>query len=449
MSASDRAAPAAGWRAHLSLTLLALVYVFSFIDRNVIAIVIEPIKLEFGASDTVMGLLTGIAFALLYAMLGVPLGRMADRGANRRNMVAVCCGLWSLATMACGMAHQFWQLLLARMTVAIGEAGGMAPSVSMVADLYPRERRSLAMSLFMMGPHLGLLVAMVLGGWLAQTYGWRVTFLAFGAPGLLLAVLLRLTREPQRGAQDAPGTTDGPDASLWQQLGTLVAIRGFALLCLACGLAGMAGYGYGIWAPTFLLRSHGLGMAEAGLLFGIASGLSAAAGALFSGWYCDRLCRQDTRWQLGMPLLGVLISIPMGIAFVLWPATGAWQLGELRVPHAMLFAAGFGFFNSWWPSLAYAATSHMLNAHQRALGAALLNLGITLLGAGFGPLLSGILSDAFTASMGPDGLRYALASILCLLLVTALLLAIAIPHYQQRTRAMGDAQAAHRAASGA
>lgn len=172
--------PAVTWRTHTTLVLLALVYVFSFIDRNVIAIVMEPIKQEFGASDTMMGLMSGLAFAVLYAGLSLPLGRMADRGVNRRNIIATCCGLWSLATMACGMAQQFWQLMLSRMTVAVGEAGGMAPSVSMVSDLYPPQRRSLAISIMMLGPHIGLLAAMVAGGWIAQEYGWRTVFLWFG-----------------------------------------------------------------------------------------------------------------------------------------------------------------------------------------------------------------------------------------------------------------------------
>ena len=276
-------APAVNWRTHLSLLLLALVYVFSYIDRNVIAILIEPIKREFGASDTAMGLLTGLAFGVLYAVMGIPLGRLADQGFNRRNMVAMACGLWSLATMACGMAGQFWQLMIARMTVAIGEAGGMAPSMSMVSDLYPKERRSIAISLFMMGPHIGMILAMALGGWIAQQHGWRATFLFFGIPGLVLATLLWLiVREPRRGGFDGvPTAATQPAQPLLAQLRGLLGIRAFLLVCLACGLGGIAGYGYGIWGPSFLMRSHDLPLAQAGLLFGLASGLGAASGAIF------------------------------------------------------------------------------------------------------------------------------------------------------------------------
>ena len=198
-SVAALAPPRVTWRTHVSLFLLALVYIFSFIDRQVIAVLIEPIKHEFGATDTQMGLLSGLAFGLLYALLGVPVGKLADTY-NRRNIVAVCCGLWSLATLACGMAAQFWQLLLARMSGAIGEAGGMAPSISIVSDLYPKERRSFAISLFMMGPNLGVLIGLALGAWIAQHYGWRVTFAAFGIPGMLLALLVWWwVQEPRRG----------------------------------------------------------------------------------------------------------------------------------------------------------------------------------------------------------------------------------------------------------
>ncbi|MBP0047440.1 MFS transporter [Marinobacterium sp. AK62] len=428
-------------RSHFTLALLALVYIFSFIDRNVIAIVIEPIKQEFGASDTLMGLLTGLAFAVLYGVLGIPLGRMVDRGADRRKMISICCGLWSLATMACGMATSFWQLLVARMTVAVGEAGGMAPSVSMVADLYPKNRRSMAMSIFMLGPQLGILIAMVLGGYIAQTYGWRTTFLVFGIPGLFIAATLWLfTRDPGRGVFDSEEerrqAQTARDIKFGPQIKTIFRVRAFVLLCLGVALTGVVGYGFGIWAPTFLLRSYEMPLAQAGFMFGIASGLFAVLGTLFCGWLCDRLIVRDTRWQIALPMLGILISLPMGIAFLLWPTSSTFAVGRFDVPVAMLFCAGFAFFQSWWPSLTFAAVSHLLTSSQRAMGAAFVNLFMTLVGAGLGPFLSGTLSDVYTRTMGPDGLRWALVTVLCLLLVTTLLYALAIGPYRHRLEAL-------------
>lgn len=436
MSHAPHQPPVVNWRTHLSLLLLALVYVFSFIDRTVIAILIEPIKAEFGVSDTLMGFLSGLAFALLYAVMGIPLGRLADSGFSRRNMVAICCGLWSFATMACGMAAQFWQLVLARMTVAVGEAGGMAPSISMLSDLYPKSRRSLAISLYLMGPHVGLLLAMALGGWIAQQYGWRATFLAFGIPGMVLALLLwLLVREPRRGAFDeipASAPAAAPRLGMIAQVRDLLAIRAFRYVCLGCAMAGVAGYGYGIWAPSFLVRAHAMPLAHAGLVFGLIGGISAALGSVFCGWLCDRLTRRDERWQIGLPTLGVLASIPAGIAFVLWPAAGTWSVGSVQVPHAMLLAGIFSFFASWSAPLAYAAVSHMMAASQRAVGAALLNLFMTVLGAGCGPFLTGFLSDVFTARFGAAGLAYALAVTVATLGVTAVLFWMAVQPYRTR-----------------
>jgi MFS family permease len=167
-------------------------------------------------------------------------------------------------------------------------------------------------------------------------------------------------------------------------------------------------------------------------MFGIASGLFAACGAIFSGWFCDKLIVKNTGWQIGLPLVGILISLPMGIAFVLWPQTSSFHVGGFDVPYAMFFAAGFAFFNSWWPSLTFTAVSHLLTSSQRAMGVAFPNLFMTLLGAGFGPLLSGTLSDMYTQSFGPDGLRYALATILCLLLGAAALYFLALGPYKRR-----------------
>lgn len=435
-----QAPPSVTWRTHLSLALLALVYIFSYIDRQVVAILIEPIKTEFGATDTEMGLLTGLAFGLLYAALGVPVGKLADRK-NRRTIVAVACGLWSLATMACGFAGQFWQLLLARMSVAVGEAGGMAPSISLVSDLYPPRQRSFMISLFMMGPHLGVLIGLALGGWIAQHYGWRATFIWFGVPGLLLAALVfLLVREPRRGgfetAADLEHARQQPAESMWKQVRRLLQVTAFRRLAFACGLAGLAGYGYGIWTPSFLVRTHGMGMAQAGLLFGVASGVGAVAGALFSGWLCDRMVARDVRWQLGLPMLGVIVSIPCAIAFFLWPTTGHWMLGALRVPHALLFALLFAFFASWWPSLSYSATSHMVGSNERSVAAALLNFFVTLFGVGAGPLVTGMVSDLLTPMLGTEALRWSLVCVMLFMVPTAVLMAMSLKPYRERLAQM-------------
>ena len=435
-----QAPPSVNWRTHLSLALLALVYIFSYIDRQVVAILIEPIKNEFGATDTEMGLLTGLAFGLLYAALGVPVGKLADRK-DRRAIVAVACGLWSLATMACGFAGQFWQLLIARMSVAVGEAGGMAPSISIVSDLYPPKQRSFMISLFMMGPHLGVLIGLALGGWIAQHYGWRATFIWFGVPGLLLAALVYLlVREPRRGgfetAEAMAQIQHLPTESIWTQVRRLLSVTAFRRLAFACGFAGLAGYGYGIWTPSFLVRTHGMGMAQAGLLFGVASGVGAVAGALFSGWLCDRMVARDVRWQLGLPMLGVIVAIPCAIAFFLWPTTGIWMLGPLKVPHAMGFAFLFAFFASWWPSLSYSATSHMVGSNERSVAAALLNFFVTLFGVGAGPLVTGMVSDLLTPMMGAQALRWSLVSVMLLMIPTAVLMAMALNPYRERLAQM-------------
>lgn len=428
--------PRVNLRTHMSLALLALVYVFSYIDRQVVAVLIEPIKSEFGASDTQIGLLTGLAFGLLYAILGVPVGKLADRK-NRRTIVAVACGLWSLATMACGFAGQFWQLLLARMSVAVGEAGGMAPSISIVSDLYPPQQRSFMISLFMMGPHLGALVGLALGGWIAQHYGWRATFIWFGGPGLVLAALVfLLVREPRRGGFESAAATahmqQQPFESMWMQVRRLLAITAFRRLAFACGFAGLAGYGYGIWTPSFLVRTHGMSIAEAGLLFGVASGVGAVAGAVFSGSLCDRMVARDVRWQLGLPMLGVIVCIPCAIAFFLWPTTGIWMVGSLKVPHALTFAFLFAFFASWWPSLSYSAISHMVRSNERSVAAALLNFFVTLFGVGAGPLVTGMVSDLLTPMLGAQSLRWSLVCVMLLMIPTAVLMGMALNSYRLR-----------------
>ena len=434
-------------RTRITLFLLALIYVFSYIDRNLIAIVIEPIKQEFGVSDTVMGAVSGLAFAVLYSVFSFPLSRLADSGVNRKSIVAVCCGLWSLATMASGMVGQFWQFVIFRMTVAIGEAGGTSPSISMVSDLYPPHKRSFAISLYMLGPHIGLLAAMALGGWIAQEFGWRAVFIFFGAPGIVIALLLYVFgRDPGMGVYDTEAEKQvrlQPQGKFFNDLRDIIKIKGFLYICMGTAVAGMVGYGYGIWAPTFMVRNFDMTLAHAGLSFGLASGVFAAVGSMFSGYYCDKLCRTNTRWQLRMPLIGVLLSIPFGYGFLFWPADAIWQLGSVKIPHAIIFAAGFSFFNSWWPTLAFAAVSKLVNSKQRATSIAMLALFLTLFGAGIGPLLTGTFSDLFSQTDAGEGLQYAILLMLIMLVLSALFYHKAIaPYYTHMTNIATNEQLA-------
>lgn len=396
---------------HWTLLLLLFVYTMSFTDRQVIGILVEPIKREFQVSDTAMGLLTGLTFALFYSLLGIPFARYADR-ANRRNFVAVCCGAWSIFTALCGMATGFWTLALARIGVAVGEAGGTPPSLSMVADHYPPAKRARAMSVFMLGPQLGILFGLALGGWIAHHYGWRQAFIWIAMPGVVAAVLLRFTgAEPKRGAWEstaaAPATAPSEPArqvfaDLWQS-------PAFTRLTLAGLVLGFAGYGIGIWTPAFLVRSHGLTLQSAGAVMGILGGLAAVVGSLMSGWLCDALTKRDPRWRLGVPIVGCIIALPAGLAFYMMPAGNPWQLAGLTIPRSIGLYVLFGMTTVWWMAPVYAALSDIIPAYRRATANAIFNLGLVMIGGGLGPLLIGVLSDLLTPRFGNEALRWALA----------------------------------------
>ena len=399
-------------QAHWALAVLTLVYAMNLIDRQIMGVLIEPVKKEFGASDTAMGFLTGLAFAAFYSALAIPFARYADR-ANRRNFVAWCCMGWSVMTGLCGMAMSFAQLALARMGVAVGEAGGSAPSLSMIADLYPRAQRSRAMSVYMLGPHLGTLFGLGAGAWIAHQYGWRTAFIVMAVPGIVAALLLRWTCvEPTRGRWDAQAApeaeTQQPKQALKQVLLEVWRTPGFAWIAVAGMLFGLAGYGLGIWGTAFLVRTHGLNLRDAGILVGLTGGVAAIVGALVSGWLTDKLVARDPRWQMGVPIVGTAIAIPLGLAYLLWPAGDFWQVGALKVPVAMAFSLLFSVFAVWWTAPSYAAITTLVGAHRRATSVAVYNLGITVCGIGLGPFSVGILSDLLTPAFGALSLRWAL-----------------------------------------
>nr|WP_283105472.1 MFS transporter [Pseudomonas moorei] len=409
-----------------------MIYVFNYIDRQLMAILIEPVKLEFGISDTDIGLLSGVTFAVFYTVFGFPLGRLSDR-IGRKPVIAFSCIAWSVMTMLCGVAGNFLTLVLARVGVAVGEAGGTAPSVAMVSDLYPANRRSTALAFLMLGSSLGAVVGLGLGGWIAQHHGWRYAFLLIGAPGIVLGLLLLLTvRAPKRVVP--PGSAALQHDGWLKTLVELFRMPSFLWLVLTGGAAAIAGYAIGTWSPSFLIRSHGLNMQQAGFLVGVVGGGGAAIGTLICGMLTDRMARRNVGWQIGVPLLGTLISIPFALAYFLWPQGTAFHIGSIAVPQAFLFYSVFAFFGVWWATPCLSAITHLFPAKRLAQATAIFVMSMTLLGVGVGPLLVGMLSDFFMSTLGTESLRYALASSVSMLVLASVFLTLALPRYRQQIK---------------
>ena len=386
------------------LALLTLGYVFNFVDRQVMTILIEPIKMEFGASDTQMGLLSGLAFALFYATLGIPVARLADRW-SRRNVLAISMTTWSAVTALCATATGFWHLLLLRIGVGIGEAGGTPPSQSLLADYFPPEKRAFAQGILATAPNIGILVGLFGGALIAEAYGWRSVFLVFGIPGVLLAILIQLTiREPLKVTVSA--SEEG--AGLFSTLGNIFRLPSFAHIMVGVGFTGIAGYGLGVWSPSFLVRVHNMSLVDAGLYLGLIGVFGGGLGTISSGLLVDRLARRDKRWQLWLPAIGIFLALPTQLAFLLWPAEHRLVVGEVDVPFALVFMGLSAVFASFWIAPSYAAVQNLVPQYWRTQASALMLLAINLLGMGLGPLLVGMLSDLLS-QFGDSSVRYGLS----------------------------------------
>ena len=421
------------WRTHYSLGILTLVVMFNAIDRQLIGAVLEPIKNEFRATDTQMGWVAGLWFAFFYAAASVPIARLADQG-NRSRILAICCALWSSMTILCGLVLSFWQLVLARMAVAICEAGSAPAALAMVADYYPKEQRPMAMSVMTTGSYLATLFATAGGAWIAARYGWRMAFIVAGLPGIALALLMWVTvTEPRRGAWDsAPPAVQGPLMETLRRLLSSAAFRNITIAngCATCWLIGMS-----TWNISFLIRSHGLTLERAGLLAGTLLPVSMIAGVLLSGWLSTRLIERDPRWQLGIPLLGSGATIAASLAYFLWPSGMRMQVIGWDIPQAMIFFALMGFFCSWIFASSVAALSNVIPAQQRAVANAVYVVFYTLFGLGLGPVAVGMMSDALILFAGKDGLRLALIVLTSAMALSMLFYARAIKPYLEAGQA--------------
>lgn len=397
--ATPQEAFGAGARRYV-LTILVIAYTFNFIDRQILGILVEPIRLELGVGDTAMGLLTGLAFAAFYTLMGIPIARYADR-ANRRNLIAIAVGIWSLFTAAQGLAQNYWQLLVFRMGVGVGEAGCSPPSHSILSDYYPANQRATALGVYSLGIPVGILFGFFVGGWINEWFGWRVAFFVVGTPGILLALLIRFTvREPDRGMSERRATAvrDAQQPAFSTVLRYLLGRRSFIHMALGGGIAAFVGYGLLSWAAAFLARSHGMTSGEIGTWLGLIFGIPGGIGILFGGRLADALGERDQRWYLWIVAVALAIAVPAGIGVFLSDSASV----------ALLFLVIPVMLGNFYQATTFAQTQTLVGLRMRSVAAAILLFIINIVGLAFGPSVVGMVSDLLAPHYGAHSLRWAL-----------------------------------------
>lgn len=384
-----------------ALFLLLLIYTSNFMDRQILNILIEPIKADLGASDTMMGFLAGTVFAIFYATLGLPIAMAADR-MSRKKIIVAATTIWSGMTVLCGFAGNFWQLALARIGVGVGEAGGSPPSHSMIADMFPQEKRSTALSIFALGVPIGILLGFMIGGRINDALGWQWAFIIVGAPGILIAALAAWTlREPPRGHSDFHIDDDGEVPSLKEVWSHIRSQRSLIHIIAGCTLAAFVGYSGVVWGGAFLVRSHGMTVSQAGTALSLIIGLSGMVGTFTGGYLSDRMGKTDIAWKIKVVGLIILVMFPFALLAYVSDST-FW---------ALFFFVFVSFAGTVYLGPAFAMTQSLVPLRMRALASAILLFILNLLGLGGGPQITGILGDLYLDRFGADNMRYALLTI--------------------------------------
>lgn len=380
-----------------ALGVLVVVYTFNFIDRQILAILLPAIKAEFLVDDWVLGFLAGSAFALFYATLGVPIALLADRW-NRRNLIAIAVAIWSAMTALSGAAGNIVHLSLARIGVGIGEAGCSPAAHSLISDYYPPKQRSTAMGIFTLGISLGIMIAYLAGGWVAQNIGWREAFFMVGLPGLLLAIVVRFTvQEPPRGMSE--GKIDsGHRPGVGTVARHLLRRKSFIHLAIGSGLASFGGYAVISFFPSFMIRTHGMGLAEVGLYLGLILGIAGGLGFAGGGYVADKVATRQRKYSLWS--VSVATMFAWLFIFPIYLLENAyWVLAAFVMP---------AIFSNFYLATTFAQVQGLVGLRMRAVASALLLFLLNIIGLGLGPMTTGILSDLLRESFGDDSLRYSL-----------------------------------------
>ena len=383
---------------HYMLGLLTVVAAFNFLDRYVLSLVLESIKQDLQLSDSQLGLLTGFAFALFYAVAGIPIARWADRG-NRNTVASVTTALWSAMVALCGLAGNFTQLLLVRVGVAVGEAGCLPPAQSLIADYFDRAERPRAMAIYWMCSPIAVIVGYLGGGWLVEYFGWRITFMIIGLPGILLAILVKLTLREPRLKQKTHSVIAQPSFKV--VLNTLRLQPTFRHIVLAFCVTFFFGTGISLWLPTFFIRSHGMETGELGAWLAFVWGVCAVFGTYLGGVLATRYAAGKEGLQMQTIALAHILY---GILFVtVYLSSNKYNalalLGVLTIIGASVNGPIFSAIQS------------LVNDRMRSVALALIFLLANLIGFGLGPLVAGVLSDLLAPTFGQESLRYALLAL--------------------------------------
>jgi len=390
-----------GLRRNVALGMLFLVGTINFVDRQLLSVLVEPIRAEMQFSDTQFGLLTGLAFALFYAAMGVPVAMIADRW-NRVKLIGIACIVWSGFTAACGMVSNFWQLALMRFGVGAGESGGTAPSLSVLADYFPAAQRPMVIGLFTLNGPFGVFVGAAFGGWAASAIGWRGAFLVIGAVGIIVApLLIWLVGEPARGQMEQRQEVDAA-VPIGHTLALFMQRRSLRMVMIGSALAAFVSYGMLNWIPAFLMRTQGMPLSALTTWFAPAAGITFGIGTFAGGWLVSRAARTSPRAYGSIPALAAAILVPTFIAALL---VDSWQLSLalMLVPMAACIV---------YVAPALALVQNLTPPRSRATAAAVLMLMFNIIGLGLGPLFVGFVSDMLKPAHGDESLRWALMAII-------------------------------------
>ncbi len=399
------------------LAILVLVYMMNFIDRQILAVLAVPMKTELGLSDSQLGILHGLAFALLYTTLGIPIAALADRS-SRRRIMSWALGIWSAFTVLCGFIVGFWSLFFSRVGVGIGEAGGVAPAYSFISDYYPKEQRARALSIYSLGIPLGMAFGILLGTIIASRIGWRSAFIIVGSIGLVIAPVMRFAvRDPKRGGYEAkPGDTAAPPTARFVEVLSMVVRKPtFWLLSFGAAASSVCGYGLAAWLPSFFIRSYKLSLTEMGLFYASITIIGGCLGILGGGILADRVGKRSKAYYPLIPAVSFLIGLPCFFGAV----------------HSSSLLLAFPLFliptalNLVWLGPIVTSVQHLVPAHMRTRASAMFLLINNLIGIAVGSYYFGAMSDALKPHFGAESLRYAIYSGLGFYVIASTLFLIA------------------------